>query len=194
MQQQQQQQQLYSQQQQQQQQQQQHVGRQPLHLHPLTHAHLTASPLVSLTSPASVPNSPAAYGAAGPSSASSSSAAAAASGGLTALLTSAGVSVPTSVIQAPLTASPTSSSGGGSPSGGEDSYFSELALFNLAGYSNGSAGGLGSPQRRKKMRKSRSPAPDGCPGTGKRKNREGRRRFPRLIIFFCFLLLLFLFL
>jgi len=78
-------------------------------------------------------------------------------------------SVPTSVIQAPPTSSPNSSSGGGSPSGGEDNYFSELALYNV-GYSGPS--GLDSPQRRKKMRKSRSPGPDGCP-SGKRKNREG---------------------
>lgn len=95
---------------------------------------------------------------------------------MAALLSGGGPSVPTSVIQAPSTASPISS-GGGSPSGGEDNYFSEL--YNLGGgvgvggvYSGQS--GLESPHRRKKMKKQRNPdGPDGCP-SGKRKNREGK--------------------
>ena len=99
------------------------------------------------------------------------------SSAMAALLSGGGPSVPTSVIQAPSTASPISS-GGGSPSGGEDSYFSEL--YNLGGgvgvgggYSGQS--GLESPHRRKKMKKQRNPdGPDGCP-SGKRKNREGTR-------------------
>nr|SVE93330.1 EOG090X0GEX [Moina brachiata] len=91
-----------------------------------------------------------------------------------AALLSAGPSVPTSVIQAPSTASPMSS-GGGSPSGGEDNYFTEL--YNLGANGNASAfsaqSGLDSPLRRKKMKKLRNPdGPDGCP-SGKRKNREG---------------------
>jgi len=131
-----------------------------------THAHLP-SPLTltpTASSGSSLPNSPvhAQYTPATPGPSS----------GLTALLAAGSGgnsnSVPTSVIQAPLTASPTSSSG--SPSGGEDNYFSELALYNLGGYSANS--GLASPQRRKKMRKSRSPGPEGCGGSGKRKNRE----------------------
>lgn len=103
--------------------------------------------------------------------------AAARSSAMAALLS--GGSVPTSVIhQTPLgasTASPVSSAGGsGSPSGGEDSYFGDLALYN-GGYSGPS--GLDSPHRRKKMKKQRNPdlvgvGPDGCP-SGKRKNREG---------------------
>jgi len=98
-----------------------------------------------------------------------------------AALLSGGGSVPTSVIQAPSTASP-SSSGGGSPSGGEDSYYADLAMY---GGGNGNGGGsysqlmgqhhqsgLESPHRRKKMKKQRNPdTPDGCP-SGKRKNRE----------------------
>lgn len=99
---------------------------------------------------------------------------------MAALLSSA--SVPTSVIQAPPTASP-SSSVGGSPSGGEDSYFAELAMYGNGGgpnyggqMVNGGGGhhqsGLDSPHRRKKMKKQRNPdTPDGCP-SGKRKNRE----------------------
>ena len=163
---------------------------QPLHLHPMTHTHahlpspLTLTPTAS--SGSSLPNSPvhAQYTPATPGPSS----------GLTALLAAGSGgnsnSVPTSVIQAPLTASPTSSSG--SPSGGEDNYFSELALYNLGGYSANS--GLASPQRRKKMRKSRSPGPEGCGGSGKRKNREGtsllhsRRQLVNLNAFFfvCF--------
>lgn len=95
------------------------------------------------------------------------------SSAMAALLSGAGPSVPTSVIQAPSTASPMSS-GGGSPSAGEDSYFSEL--YGMGGGGNGGfsgQSGLDSPLRRKKMKKLRNPdAPDGCP-SGKRKNREG---------------------
>nr|SVE93952.1 EOG090X0GEX [Scapholeberis mucronata] len=91
---------------------------------------------------------------------------------MAALLSGGGPSVPTSVIQAPSTASPISS-GGGSPSGGEDNYFSEL--YNLGGGVGGGysgQSGLESPHRRKKMKKQRNPdGPDGCP-SGKRKNRE----------------------
>ena len=95
------------------------------------------------------------------------------SSAMAALLSGGGPSVPTSVIQAPSTASPISS-GGGSPSGGEDNYFSEL--YNLGGGVGGGysgQSGLESPHRRKKMKKQRNPdGPDGCP-SGKRKNREG---------------------
>ena len=105
-----------------------------------------------------------------------------------------GASVPTSVIQAPPTASP-SSSVGGSPSGGEDSYFAELAMYGNGGgpnyggqMVNGGGGhhqsGLDSPHRRKKMKKQRNPdTPDGCP-SGKRKNREGKTQHIHLL--FCF--------
>lgn len=88
-------------------------------------------------------------------------------------------SVPTSVIQAPSTASPISS-GGGSPSGGEDNYFNELYNLGVGGVGSVGGGysgqsGLESPHRRKKMKKQRNPdGPDGCP-SGKRKNREGKR-------------------
>nr|SVE85203.1 EOG090X0GEX [Daphnia pulex] len=91
-------------------------------------------------------------------------------------------SVPTSVIQAPSTASPISS-GGGSPSGGEDNYFNELYNLGIGGGVGGGVGGgysgqpdLESPHRRKKMKKQRNPdGPDGCP-SGKRKNREGNNK------------------
>jgi hypothetical protein len=96
-------------------------------------------------------------------------------------------SVPTSVIQAPSTASPISS-GGGSPSGGEDNYFNELYNLGIGGGVGGGVGGgysgqpdLESPHRRKKMKKQRNPdGPDGCP-SGKRKNREGNNKNGELV-------------
>lgn len=149
----------------------------PLHLHALAHGHpMSLTPTASSTAGSSLPNSPL-HGQYTPATPGPSSGLTALlSTGLSGLLNSNG-SVPTSVIQAPLTASPASSSG--SPSGGEDSYFNELAMYNAGSGSYSGLSALGSPQRRKKMRKSRSPGPDGCGsgtnggGTGKRKNREG---------------------